>query len=325
MSNRSTVLDLIGDGPSIFETETGAAKSFAEHRNFNMITKSEIPSLSKEISELPQEDRTRLELAARKAFNNMPNRDKLFTDWDLNRIPLVQTTDLNNHEDDPCLWFCRKIALQLTGDCAADKYSTDDTVKMIVSLVQNIIKLSFSARKSQEVVASQRQGGHDGSSKEESEKLEPVNHVVTGSADEFSDIPMDETSQPKVKPLHYPDLATSRSDDSKWKCPICSKGFVQHGDLKDHILLHGINLATRCNICKIYVGNILDMERHIENSHQQSSPKVPALPAKQASSYWCVFDATLFPYVLRSFGSNWEAIAAFMGTKTATMVSSNVL
>ncbi|SPJ76234.1 uncharacterized protein FTOL_05965 [Fusarium torulosum] len=47
------------------------------------------------------------------------------------------------------------------------------------------------------------------------------------------------------------------------------------------------------------------MEAYIEDSHQKSRPK-----------------ATLFPYLLlRSFGSKWEAIAAFMGTETAIMVN----
>lgn len=40
----------------------------------------------------------------------------------------------------------------------------------------------------------------------------------------------------------------------------------------------------------------------------------------QASSYWSVPEATDFPHLLSSFGSNWAGIAAHMRTKTAVMV-----
>ena len=41
----------------------------------------------------------------------------------------------------------------------------------------------------------------------------------------------------------------------------------------------------------------------------------------QPSSYWSVPEATEFPLLLRSFGSDWAAIATHMRTKTAVMVS----
>ncbi|GAB0136553.1 hypothetical protein EsDP_00004851 [Epichloe bromicola] len=40
----------------------------------------------------------------------------------------------------------------------------------------------------------------------------------------------------------------------------------------------------------------------------------------QASSYWSVSESNDFPLLLRSFGSDWTAIAAHMGSKTAVMV-----
>ncbi|KAM5355661.1 hypothetical protein ACJ41O_002307 [Fusarium nematophilum] len=40
----------------------------------------------------------------------------------------------------------------------------------------------------------------------------------------------------------------------------------------------------------------------------------------QASSYWSVSESNDFPHLLRSFGSDWTAIAAHMGSKTAVMV-----
>lgn len=45
----------------------------------------------------------------------------------------------------------------------------------------------------------------------------------------------------------------------------------------------------------------------------------------QASSYWSVSESNDFPLLLRSFGSDWTAIAAHMGSKTAVMVSTVVL
>lgn len=42
----------------------------------------------------------------------------------------------------------------------------------------------------------------------------------------------------------------------------------------------------------------------------------------QASSYWSVPEANDFPHLLRSFGSDWQAIAIHMRTKTPVMVSS---
>ncbi|KAK4455133.1 hypothetical protein QBC34DRAFT_288712 [Podospora aff. communis PSN243] len=41
---------------------------------------------------------------------------------------------------------------------------------------------------------------------------------------------------------------------------------------------------------------------------------------QQASSYWSVSESTDFPALLKSFGSDWSAIAAHMQTKTAVMV-----
>lgn len=41
---------------------------------------------------------------------------------------------------------------------------------------------------------------------------------------------------------------------------------------------------------------------------------------QQASSYWSVSEATDFPGLLRSFGTDWTAIATHMQTKTAVMV-----
>jgi len=45
----------------------------------------------------------------------------------------------------------------------------------------------------------------------------------------------------------------------------------------------------------------------------------------QASSYWSVSEANDFPNLLKSFGTDWVAIANHMQTKTAVMVSSNAL
>ncbi|KAG6090015.1 hypothetical protein E4U30_008247, partial [Claviceps sp. LM220 group G6] len=39
----------------------------------------------------------------------------------------------------------------------------------------------------------------------------------------------------------------------------------------------------------------------------------------QASSYWSVSEANDFPLLLRAYGSDWTAIAAHMGSKTAVM------
>lgn len=49
--------------------------------------------------------------------------------------------------------------------------------------------------------------------------------------------------------------------------------------------------------------------------------KAPNAP----SSYWSVSESTDFPLLLQAFGSEWGAIAAHMGSKTATMVSSEYM
>ena len=54
--------------------------------------------------------------------------------------------------------------------------------------------------------------------------------------------------------------------------------------------------------------------------HAQNERKAPM----QASSYWSVSEANDFPHLLQSFGSDWNAIAAHMGSKTAVMVSTAV-
>lgn len=40
----------------------------------------------------------------------------------------------------------------------------------------------------------------------------------------------------------------------------------------------------------------------------------------QASSYWSVSEANDFPHLLRAFGTDWSAIAKYMGSKTTVMV-----
>lgn len=66
--------------------------------------------------------------------------------------------------------------------------------------------------------------------------------------------------------------------------------------------------------------------------HVGSTPHVAAEPpervgratpsnANAASSYWSVAEMNNFPELLRSFGTDWQAIAQHMTTKTATMVS----
>lgn len=47
-----------------------------------------------------------------------------------------------------------------------------------------------------------------------------------------------------------------------------------------------------------------------------SSQRIP----QQASSYWSVSEINDFPLLLRSFGSDWQKIAAHMQTKTPVMV-----
>ncbi|KKY32809.1 putative myb-like dna-binding [Diaporthe ampelina] len=65
--------------------------------------------------------------------------------------------------------------------------------------------------------------------------------------------------------------------------------------------------------------------------HVGSTPHVAAEPpervgratpsnANAASSYWSVAEMNNFPELLRSFGTDWQAIAQHMTTKTATMV-----
>jgi hypothetical protein len=51
-----------------------------------------------------------------------------------------------------------------------------------------------------------------------------------------------------------------------------------------------------------------------------SGPDRTRTPA-QASSYWSVSETTDFPNLLRSFGTDWQAIANYMKTKTTVMVS----
>ncbi|KAM0204145.1 hypothetical protein ACHAQI_010084 [Fusarium lateritium] len=198
VSNRSTVLGLI-DETSTFEAGIEAAQTSAEHHDSIAMVNSDIP-LSKQISELLEEDQITLELVSREVFNKIPTRDKLTTNWQIpHHMALVQESDLGNHEDNPFLWLCRSVALNVVRRHTAGDYGGIDDVThgKLVSLVQQAVQSSYG---------------------------------------------------------------------------------------------------------------------------EKFGPKVPELQTEGASSYWCEFEAMLFPYLLRSFGSEWEAIAAFMGTKTATMV-----
>ena len=53
---------------------------------------------------------------------------------------------------------------------------------------------------------------------------------------------------------------------------------------------------------------------------QQGGPERNRTPQQQASSYWSVAESQDFPQLLRSFGTDWSAIAGHMQTKTPTMV-----
>ncbi|KAL0941102.1 Myb-like DNA-binding domain-containing protein [Colletotrichum truncatum] len=51
-----------------------------------------------------------------------------------------------------------------------------------------------------------------------------------------------------------------------------------------------------------------------------AQPQPERRPPSTASSYWSVSEANDFPGLLKSFGTDWPAIAAHMGSKTAVMV-----
>lgn len=61
--------------------------------------------------------------------------------------------------------------------------------------------------------------------------------------------------------------------------------------------------------------------QNIGQIHQQQLAQQDRKAPAQASSYWSVSEANDFPHLLKSFGSDWTAIAAHMGSKTAVMVS----
>ncbi|KAH6661503.1 hypothetical protein F5X68DRAFT_218906 [Plectosphaerella plurivora] len=52
----------------------------------------------------------------------------------------------------------------------------------------------------------------------------------------------------------------------------------------------------------------------------QSQPQAERRSHVQPSSYWSVSETDVFPGLLRAFGSDWQAMAAHMGSKTAVMV-----
>lgn len=54
----------------------------------------------------------------------------------------------------------------------------------------------------------------------------------------------------------------------------------------------------------------------------QTQPQPERKAPTQASSYWSVSESNDFPLLLKAFGSDWTAIAAHMGSKTAVMVCS---
>ena len=55
-------------------------------------------------------------------------------------------------------------------------------------------------------------------------------------------------------------------------------------------------------------------------SFSLTQPQQERKAPSQASSYWSVSESNDFPHLLRSFGSDWNAIAAHMGSKTSIMV-----
>lgn len=62
---------------------------------------------------------------------------------------------------------------------------------------------------------------------------------------------------------------------------------------------------------------------HVAAEQPERAGRATPSNANAASSYWSVAEMQNFPELLRSFGTDWQAIAAHMTTKTATMVSSN--
>ncbi|KAM0317312.1 hypothetical protein ACHAPQ_011049, partial [Fusarium lateritium] len=94
VSNRSTVSDLINDETSTFQAGIEAAQTSAEHQDSTFMVDSDIP-LSKQISELLQEDQITLELVSREVFNSVSAPDKLTTHWQIPpHMALVQESDL---------------------------------------------------------------------------------------------------------------------------------------------------------------------------------------------------------------------------------------
>ncbi|KAH7002370.1 hypothetical protein EDB80DRAFT_685538 [Ilyonectria destructans] len=57
-----------------------------------------------------------------------------------------------------------------------------------------------------------------------------------------------------------------------------------------------------------------------KTSFNLAQPQLEGTPPTKASAYWSVSESNDFPHLLRAFGSDWTAIAAHMGSKTAVMV-----
>ncbi|KAI0147642.1 hypothetical protein GGR57DRAFT_476225 [Xylariaceae sp. FL1272] len=68
-----------------------------------------------------------------------------------------------------------------------------------------------------------------------------------------------------------------------------------------------ITRVFQCPNCPAVFKSSIDLDTH-------------SLTHREASSYWSVTEAEAFPHLLRTYGSDWAAIAEHIGTKTAVMV-----
>ena len=119
--------------------------------------------------------------------------------------------------------------------------------------------------------------------------------------------------------------------EEKQKCPLCAARILPVRFIS-HIAQHLENIALAAlpreyesdSDSEFGEDRIGSKDYEVTEITKISDRRMVEQPRAGASSYWSLPEVTDFPKNIAHFGTDWEAIANHMGTKTQTMVQENV-
>lgn len=128
-------------------------------------------------------------------------------------------------------------------------------------------------------------------------------------------------------------LAVHYGYGDRWQSFQCSLCLEETGQGEANVTihlekhLHDIVIAALPTNGDDEPNSELDVDFDSADSSSTGTPLHPTrsgISGGQPSSYWSVAEAAEFPNLLRSYGSNWEAIEAQMKAKNANMVKTDL-